>query len=319
MSCTLFFLSLPGAARARSETQEAGQHTSIAKDIDNLRRAVESAKPRNYDDIPYGPRQSPDLDFIQRYLVRYGETIVPALLPLLADQDRRISEAAADVLQRITSHQAQDAVIAYSLRNLLEQPRMTKWLTGVGYDRLIAIGIPALPAITRAYHQYASVNQRGGDYLSTLIQVAASMPNQAGLPLIEEAFEHACPDTSGVAARELARMQGQASFSRLVKFLERFDTNTECPHVAGGKALTCRLAVSALVDMGNPDAVEPIYKLMLKLDPEPQKWRERVTYYPSCLQATVHALDKLTGQTMDGNPQRIGAWVENYHRGNRNK
>jgi hypothetical protein len=81
----------------------------------------------------------------------------------------------------------------------------------------------------------------------------------------------------------------------------------------------CRLAVSSLANLGNPEAVDPLYKLMLKLDPEPQKWRYRLTYYPSCLAATVHAIDQLTGQTMDGNPLRIGAWIENHDRRNRNR
>lgn len=48
------------------------------------------------------------------------------LLRLLADPDLRVSEAAADVLQRIRDPTAQHAVIAYSLGHLLDEPRQTK-------------------------------------------------------------------------------------------------------------------------------------------------------------------------------------------------
>ena len=310
---TLILICL-GVTRAAAESKKIEnvilkQDRASQSAIERLRRAAIEATPPDFRaNLLYEPRPNNELVRIQDRIVSQGTQAVPTLLPVLEDHDLRVSEAAADILQRIRDPKGQQAVIVYSLRHLLDEPRMTKRIEGPGYNRLVAIGTAALPAVSEAYEQHAP----GRDiyYLVTLVRVAASMPERAGLPVVKRALLHPCSSVAATAAGAISRMEGRAAFPLLVDFLA--DRPTQCIEGPGSYD-RCVAGVDALARLNTPDAVEPLLNLIVRLPEETEDARFQRTAFSSrsnCREDAIAAIDRLSGEKMKGNIPRIRAWVE---------
>lgn len=286
---------------------------SLGASIRRLRIMAKAAWSSSYGDSLFEPEREgrAKLTELQRQIHGFGDAATPALLSLLTDSDWRVNEAAADILQTNPSPRVQKALIRYCLGRILDIPRMTKQLEGPGYDRLRKFGVAALPAIEQAFH--SSAHRDNADYLASLVRVLAAMPNQAGLPLITEAVHHPCAPVAAAAASELPSVAGQAALPLLVELLERKPTGCM---VIPGPILECICAVGALRKLGNPDAVEPLLRLLIRLGPitEAQEKRNLFSEYPDCRNVIRAAIDVLTGQQPDGDPTAIGDWLEGYKR-----
>jgi hypothetical protein len=258
-------------------------------------------------------KPSPELLETQELLAKEGIVIVPSLRPLLREQDLRIREAAADVLERIAGREAQTALISYALAHLLDEPRRTKRIEGPGYFRLIRLGLVALPAITKAYDLEASKKDPDRHRQMVLVRAAAAMPERAGLPLVQRALWRSCPTVAATAAIALGKLGGPTAFSELTRFLEphRF----VCRQIEGPSGMDpCVAGVDALERLGRLDGVDPLLRLLLRLGPERKdpEWvaLERV----SCQTEAHRVIERLSGQKMNGDIERIRVWVDAYHR-----
>lgn len=319
VQCYLLVFACFGATRAAAARGAAGhaprtQARASERTTELLRRAAVAASPRDFRaNLLVEPRRSPALVQIQDRIVSQGVPAVPMLLRLLADSDLRVSEAAAEVLQRIRDPKAQQAVIFYSLRHLLDEPRKTKRIEGPGYDRLMAIGAAALPAVTTEYDRRAPSHDI--NYLATLVRVAAAMPERAGLLVVKRALRHPCSSVAATAAGALSALEGRAALPRLVEFLA--DRPTGCVEGPGGHGGygRCSAGVHALARLNTADAVEPLLDLIVRLPEETEEARfHRLAYSgrSNCRQEAIAAIDRLAGVEMKGDIPRIRAWVESY-------
>lgn len=312
-------LSLPAMGLAQVGGQSAKPAPPETAALGRLRQAALSLSARpSYEEHLLGPKPSPELLRIQEYLVGQGAAIVPSLLPLLREKDLRVSEAAADVLERIPGKAAHPALIIYSLDHLLDEPRRTKKISGPGYPRLVRLGLVALPSIAKAYNQEASKKSPRLLYQATLVRAAAAMPDRAGLSLVRNALWRSCPSVAATAAYALGELGGPTALSELVRFLEphRF----LCRQMEGpDRRDPCAAGVNALALLGNRDAVEPLLKLLIRLGPERDD-PEWVSYHPdwiSCQSEAHRAIEHLTGQKMNRDIECIRAWVDAYNRSHR--
>lgn len=316
MQCCLLVFTCSDATRAAAAPRATGdaprpQARSSERTIELLRRAAVAAAPRDFRaNLLVEPLRAPALVRIQDRIVSQGAPAVPMLLPLLADPDLRVSEAAADVLQRIREPTAQQAVIAYSLRHLLDEPRKTKRIEGPGYDRLVAIGAAALPAVTTEYDRREPSHDI--NYLATLVSVAAAMPERAGLLVVKRALRHPCGSVAATAAGALSTLEGRTALPRLVEFLA--ERPMGCIEGLGGYG-RCSAGVHALAGLNTADAVEPLLDLILRLPQETEEARfHRLAYSgrSNCREEAIAAFDRLAGVEMKGDIPRIRSWVESY-------
>lgn len=281
--------------------------------MQRLRATAKATSPSSYRASLFESGNAPQtgLQELQQQIFRLGDAATPALLSLLEDPDWRVNEAAAEILQPTPAPRVQAALIRYCLRRILDIPRMTKHLEGPGYHRLLKFGVAALPAIDQAFN--SSAHRDDTDYLASLVSVLAAMPNQAGLPLITKAVHHPCAPVAARAASELPRIAGQAALPLLVELLERKPTG--CPAIPG-RILECVCAVDALRQLGNPEALEALLRLLIRLGPltEEQARRNLFRSYPDCRDAARDAIDALTGQKLHGDPTAIRNWIDAHKR-----
>lgn len=286
---------------------------SLDATIQRLRATAKATSPKSYGARLFESSNEAQtgLKELQQQILSLGDAATPALLSLLEDPDWRVNEAAADILQTNPAPRVQAALIRYCLSRLLDVPRMTKHMEGPGYHRLLKFGVAALPAIDQAFN--SSTHRDDTDYLASLVSVLAAMPNQAGLPLITKAVHHPCAPVAARAASELPRIAGQAALPLLIELLERKPTG--CLAIPG-PILECVCAVDALRQLGNPEAVEPLLRLLIRLGPltEEQARRNLFRSYRDCRQVAGEAIDALTGQQLNGDPTAIRNWIEAHKR-----
>jgi HEAT repeat protein len=235
---------------------------------------------------------APPVKQLQETLAERGDEAVKELAPLLRDSDMRVSEAAADVLQKIASEAAYDEMVAYTLRHLDDPTGQTK-LPGPGWRRLRLLGKAALPAMRRAYKPELPFATR-----HTMILITHQVADSAGLPLLEAALAESDPRLVESAAEALGSVGGPAAYNRLVQLLDSKDAQ----HRAG--------AIRGLGLLGNLAAVEPLLNVLLSKDSRYQGWGSGASESAMTLhRIAAEVIDALAGEQLNGDAERIRDWL----------
>ena len=249
------------------------------------------------------------LQLIETKLLSHGEAIIDPLVSLLSSANVSISRAAAETLESLGTKRALDEVAQYALKNLVAKPRNSKIMEGPGYDRLIKLGINALPAMTH-FLKIEDENYRTTReplYIATLMKASARLPNRSGLSLLEAGLCHRNPFIVSNAADGYYLLLGDAAFERLIstiKYRQKIDETTFPAYE--------HTILSILRKIGNKDAVEPLLKFLIELGPEPTslRWRMNHLEKPSLHRDTIQTIDLLIGFQSEGNIGEIEKWIK---------
>lgn len=253
-----------------------------------------------------------DIERIRSAMAMQGDLAVQKLAPLLPEQESALGEAIADVLLDIGTVIARLSLVQYSLNTLMAQDETLKDDSGPGYSRLLTIADIALPAAVQRYHQIlsADLSYRACRAMAKLIHVAHSAPKKQGLPLIEEGLMNPCSIVVMTAAEARGQVGGPRALEQLVSLLTRSSVSSRWP----GKFDYRHGVVAGLSHLGNPAAVEPLFKLLtiLPLDAQDPFSIANRHMRPSLRGAIERAIDTLTGKTLSGDPAKIQAWIAEF-------
>jgi len=252
---------------------------------------------------------------IQEALIKQGTAAIGPLRKLLQSSDLRIGDAAATVLENFDDPKVKEAVISYALRALVDPSSTKKEPLGPGFQHLEKLGKAALPAMVKAYTEMAKkpLARQNPRYLLYLAEIAAELPDRAGRPLLSQALQSPWYEVVSKAAQMIGAPGDQAAYELLIPML-----NPRNVHCSGARGrFDYRLGVvGGLAVIGNRDAVEPLYHLLMSLDlpPSDQPASMREEIHPSLQKVIRGAIAKLTGEDIGKDSYRIEQWIDAYRK-----
>lgn len=149
-------------------------------------------------------------------------------------------------------------------------------------------------------------------YLVKLIEVAAALPRQLGLPLVERATWSPIAPVLSIAALRFAEKAGERAYPRLLELLD--DTKRQ-PLRRVFRRDPRTGVIEGLGKIGNPGAVEVLYQILKNEFPD---WRCCLFVHfdaaVSLYEAICQTINHLTGQRLDGDLAKIESWLIEYKR-----
>lgn len=232
-------------------------------------------------------------DLLHKIAQRGDEAMAP-LEPLLSDPSAAVREGAADVLEMIATDAAYDNLVGFALRHLKDPSQQTK-LPGPGWQRLRRIGRPVLPSLTRRYDSSLPFETR-----LAMIFIAQQIGDPAARPLIDRALNEPDARLVEAAAEALGAIDGPGANERLVQLLQ----SPEVHHYAG--------AIRGLKLLGDPSAVRPLFEALPSSDETIPQWGASSGMPASRRALILDAIDSLTGESFNGDTDRIREWLERH-------
>ena len=236
--------------------------------------------------------ESNSVDALKGKLSELGDGAIPQLDRLLADPSLVVSEAAADILESIGSQVAYDKLVEYALRHLEDPTGQTK-LPGPGWVRLRRLGPPVLQAMARQYDSSLPSSTR-----LAMIFIAQQIGDPAELSLIEQALAESDSRLVEAAAEALGTLDSQEAYERLIQLIR----SSKARHRVG--------AIRGLRRLGNKQAVRPLFDAMTSADQTVVASGASSAETRTERQLISDAIDSLTGMSLNGDPDRIRAWLE---------
>jgi HEAT repeat protein len=186
-----------------------------------------------------------------------------------------------------------DAEVDEALQHLSDGPMGY----GAGDDRLIAMGPRALPALQRAFRRLNTIDAEHA------VSIVSRIRAPAGEPILIAALDLKSDRARQWALIGLGEIHAPSALPRLVAAL-------------GDRSPAMRLgAVLGLQALGDPAAVAPLARLLEGENPVVIIDQDNRNPHPERLHTYVKAaINRLTGEKLDGDPLRIRKWLESRPR-----
>lgn len=306
---TYIFISIwiLNSTYAYSQLETRGQNS--AEDLVRLLVATAQSSDINLSN------SRPKLAAIQADLVRMPDRASELVAPLLDSPDPRVSEAAADILQRWANPLHERKIIEYSLRILVNRNSFTKDNTGPGYYRLVAVGPAAFPLIYESFKKIEKVPVRGRDieYSVKLVEVSAELPGKRGEPVIRLGLASDAGSVVSASATAYVKSIGGYDYKPLTRVL----SGKWSHRIIQTGRFDYRIGVVYAIKMlNNPEALPELIRFLKEVDAESSVQEEpSVPFIENRLRMiVVSAIDKLSGENLQGDYKLIENWIKENRR-----